>query len=278
MSDRRRLLGPSNTIIPSVGISSNYDLIEVEKTDNRSIDQIRKFFLKTSSIENANGSAYLEVGNTIIQASIFGPRPIHGSFVNRASLSVECKFLPYINQPGDSLFNSQDLFNNNSNGFGKTELTNIEQKISSYIETCLLPSIILEKYPKSTLDIFISIISIDETSKSNASLLNLINWIVNCSSLALVDAGIELKDIVTSGQVRLSNNEIIMDPILPGVGVDALISFMNLRNDEIVGIWLEGDDELNDESLDKIIKGCNEMSKKIRANINSYLLKNAQNV
>lgn len=278
MSDRRRLLGPSNTIIPSVGISSNADSIEVEKNDTRSKDQIRKFFLKTSTIENANGSAYLEVGNTIIQASIFGPRPIHGSFVNRASLSVECKFLPYISQPGDSIFNTQDTFNNNSNGFGKTELTNVEQKISSYIETCLLPSIILEKYPKSTIDIFINIISIDETANSNSLLLNLINWIVNCSSLALVDAGIELKDIVTSGQVRLIDGEIIMDPISSDLGVDALISFMNLRNDEIVGIWLEGGDDLNDEAIETIIKGCNAMSKKIRSNINSYLLKNAQSI
>lgn len=267
MNDRRRLLGPSNTIIPNINTATLPEFSDSEKVENR-LNDIRNFFLKTGTIENANGSAYLEVGSTIIQASIFGPRPIHGSFVNRAALSVECKFLPYISQPGDITYNTQDTFNNNSNGFGRTELTNIEQKISSYLETALLPSIILEKYPKSTIDISINIFSIDNSS----SILNLINWVVNCSSLALVDASIEVKDIVTSGQVKLTSNNLLIDPTSSEPGIDGLISFMNLRNDEIVGIWLDGDDNLDETSIEKIINGCKQMSKRVRANINSFLL------
>ncbi|KAK6462444.1 exosome exoribonuclease [Scheffersomyces coipomensis] len=296
--DRRRLLGPLNTIIPNIGISSNPNDIKPDTTidnDEVSANQIQNFFLKTGIIENANGSAYLEVGNSIIEVSVFGPRPIRGSFVDRASFSVECKFLPYITQPGEQIYNTTNQFNNgnsNTNANGRTGLTTIEQRISAYVETALLPSIILEKYPKSTFDIFITIISTeegvnnndedDDNSAPNEQLLRLTNWIVNCSSVALVDASVELKDIVTSGIVKTtSDGKVIFDPRSQGNeeeeqeegSVIGVASFMNLRNDELVGIWIERQGAINvgDTEMNNILDGCNEMSKKIRANINTYL-------
>ncbi|ODV79412.1 exosome exoribonuclease [Suhomyces tanzawaensis NRRL Y-17324] len=274
MSERRRLLGPANTFIPNIGITSTTE--EAVKTRKR--DEIRKFFLKTGLIENANGSAYLEADGTIVQVLVFGPRPIRGSFIERASFSVECKFLPHIAQPNEGIFNTGS---NNNNGNYRTGLTNIEQKISSYIETSLLPSIILEKYPKSTIDVFITVISSDSIEDhggktTNSGLLNLVNWVLNCSSVALADSGIELKDIVSSGVVRLDKEGIVLDPQeTGGEGIDGLVSFMNLRNDEIVGFWMEGDEDLEEKDVERIIDGCNTMSKKIRANINSYLLEQA---
>mmetsp|Transcript_6141 Transcript_6141/g.7541 ORF Transcript_6141/g.7541 Transcript_6141/m.7541 type:complete len:286 (+) Transcript_6141:12-869(+) len=277
MSDRRRLLGPVNAKLPNVGISSDSSTKHTI-VDKKRNDEVRKMFLKSGLVTNANGSAYLEVGDTIIEVSVFGPRPIRGSFIDRASFSVECKFLPYVTQPNEITFNGKATnFNNN----GRPSLTNIEQKISSYLETSLLPCILLEKYPKSTIDIFVSVISTNSNPNSNSSLLNLINWITNCSSLALVDSGIELKDIVTSGQVKLNqkSNELTFDPIYSSDNIDnedsidCLVSFMNLRNDEIVGFWVEGkQEELNETIVTKLIEGCNEMSKQIRSNINGYLL------
>lgn len=277
MSDRRRLLGPVNAKVPNLGLNLDPNS-KPKKVTTKNNDEVRKMFLQSGLVTNANGSAYLEVGDTIIQVSVFGPRPIRGSFIDRASFSVECKFLPYVTQPNEITFNGKSTnFNNN----GRSSLTNIEQKISSYLETSLLPSILLEKYPKSTIDLFVTVISTDSTSNSDSSLLNLINWIINCSSVALVDSGIELKDIVTSGQVKLSNasKELVLDPIynddldIEGSSIDCLVSFMNLRNDEIVGFWVEGEQqELNETIITQLIAGCNQMSKQIRGNINAYLL------
>lgn len=279
MSERRRLVGPPNTIIPSIGISSSKeDETRSQEQPERAPDELRKFFLKTGIIDNANGSAYLEIGNTIIEVLVFGPRPIRGSFVERASFSAEVKFLPYITQPHESSFNNPS--NNQLNAVGgnsRTGLSNIEQRISSYLETSLLPSIVLEKYPKSTIDVFVTIISTEKNTDSKSSLLNLVSWIVNCSSLALVDSGIELKDIVTSGHVKLVNGDTLIDvPDSEEEGVDALVSFMNMRNDEIVGLWFEGDASLQEDVLTKVIDSCNDMAKRIRANVNSYLLNSIQ--
>lgn len=287
MSDRRRLLGPSGMIIPNIPKQQQKSIITT--TTNTSTSTIPSFFLKHSIIDNANGSAYLEINNTIIEVSIFGPRPIRGSFIDRASVSVDCKFLPHIIQPMASIFNDTTTSGgggiSSSNRGYRTGMNNIEHKLSSYLETCVLSSLILEKYPKSTIDIQISIISIDKEIGGSHLLLWLLQWITCCCSLALVDSGIEMKDIISSGQVRLTKlGEIIIggnnDKTEAEDGIDGLVSFMNLKNDEIVGIWFEGDGDdnnnedslLNESNMEKLIFECNKMSKIIRANLNSYLI------
>lgn len=287
MSDRRRLLGPSGMIIPNIPKQQQKSIITT--TTNTSTSTIPSFFLKHSIIDNANGSAYLEINNTIIEVSIFGPRPIRGSFIDRASVSVDCKFLPHIIQPMASIFNDTTTSGgggiSSSNRGYRTGMNNIEHKLSSYLETCVLSSLILEKYPKSTIDIQISIISIDKEIGGSHLLLWLLQWITCCCSLALVDSGIEMKDIISSGQVRLTKlGEIIIggnnDKTEAEDGIDGLVSFMNLKNDEIVGIWFEGEGDdnnnedslLNESNMEKLIIECNKMSKIIRANLNSYLI------
>lgn len=265
VQDRRRLLGPPNAKVPKLGQSSDPNSSQEPIAESEKSNDIRNFFIKTGLINNANGSSYFEIDDTIIEVGVFGPRPIRGSFIDRASFSVECKFLPYINQPMSQIFNNQD----------KSHLSNIETKISTYVETALLSSILLEKYPKSTIDIFINVISFNS---SKNSLLNLINWIINSSSVALVNSGIELKDLVTSGQVIYNekSEELRKDcSIINDGDIECVASFMNMKNNEIVAFWIEGDkNEINENKLNNLINGCNDMSKIIRQNINSYLLNN----
>ena len=290
MSDRRRLLGPSGMIIPNIPKQQQKSIITTTTTTSTST--IPSFFLKHSIIDNANGSAYLEINNTIIEVSIFGPRPIRGSFIDRASVSVDCKFLPHIIQPMGSIFNDTTTSGvgggggiSSSNRGYRTGMNNIEHKLSSYLETCVLSSLILEKYPKSTIDIQVSIISIDKEIGGGHLLLWLLQWITCCCSLALVDSGIEMKDIISSGQVRLTKlGKIIIggnsDKTLTEDGIDGLVSFIKMKNDEIVGIWFEGEGDdnnnedslLNESNMEKLIIECNKMSKIIRANLNSYLI------
>lgn len=277
------MLGPSNTIIPNIGI-----LLDPKKETNapKEPNDIRPFFLKTGIIANANGLAYLEVGNTILEVQVYGPRPIRGSFVERASFLVECKFLPHIFQPHEVALNGTDL-SSNSNTCGsnwRQGLTNIEQRILTYLETALLPSIVLEKYPKSTIDVFVSVLALEdvrgEPDEHKTLLLNLIGWAVNCSSLALVDSGIEVKDIVTSGNVQYTpaSGQSECDAIEGQENtLDALVSFMNMKNDEIVGLWLEGyQQQVSEEAVLHMIDGCDSMAKRVRANINAFLVKQVQ--
>lgn len=294
MSDRRRITGPVNTLVPTIPTpddnTPSTKVTPTQSATSSSSNQVPPFFLKHGLITNSNGSAYLEINDTtIIQVSVFGPRPIRGSFIDKASISVETKFLPHVPQPQSDIFNDS---NNNSNGRDtsnasgyRTGMSPIEHRFSSYLESCLLPSILLSKYPKSTIDLQVSIISTDPLCRGLGGMLWLMQWIVVVSSLAIIDAGIEIRDVVTSGVVKWTREgEIRIGQDLDykkeegGVehGVYALVSFMNLKNDEIVGCWFEGDgddDGLSESEVEKLIDESCKMSKLIRANLNSYLLK-----
>lgn len=275
-ADRRRLLGPNDAspLYSDITLKAHSSVGDAGKSD----DEVRKVFIKTGLVSNANGSSYIEASNIIVEVSVFGPRPIRGSFTDRASFSVECKFLPYLKQPQEDLFGGDTHANNN----GRQGLTEVEHKISQYVETAFLPCILLEKYPKSTIDVFITVISTGNTTASS-SILNLTNWIVNCSSLAIIDSGIEIKDIVTSGHIKYLKSEerLIVDPLEDEEredALDCLVSFESLKNDEIVGLWIDGNQALlTEELLLKFIKECSSMSEKVRANFNNYLLKLCEN-
>lgn len=271
-TDRRRITGPTDAKTPQIGISSG-----TPATAKKPVPQqprgLRKFFLKSGLTKNANGLAYLEVGNTILEVSVYGPRPIRGFFIDRASFSVECKFLPYLTQPNEVIFNASDKRNVRSG------LTHIEHRISTYVETALLPSICVEKYPKLTIDVFINVIAFDPTT---GTLPNLISWAVNCAGLAMVDSGIEVKDMVTAGHAKVSGGEITMDLQLDendqNSGTECVASFMKMQGNEMVAFWVEssGAEEVEESRLKLLLDGCDEMSTEVRKNLNGYLLKIAR--
>ncbi|EDK39931.1 hypothetical protein PGUG_04029 [Meyerozyma guilliermondii ATCC 6260] len=248
ISDRRRLLGPSEARFPSVGVSSSLER-EMKSPDEETAKS--SMFLKTGLVDTASGSAYVEADDCIVQVSVYGPRPIRGSFIEKASFSVECKFLPYVTKVAAE--------HQNTNPNGKPGMNSIEQRISTYVETALLPCLLLENYPKSTIDIYVTVIA-----NKSASLLELTNWIVNCSSLALVDSAIEIKDIVTGGVATIEDEN-------DSKNSQCLASFMNLRNNEIVGFWIDGGQELNEKVLTKTLETCQERAQVVRRNFNGFL-------
>lgn len=265
-ADRRRILGPSSAATPIR--ESATETLQVGTPDGSHI----KFFAKSGLLKNASGLAYLEVGDSIIEVSIFGPRPIKGLYIERASLSVESHFLPYITQPNEVIFNGGS---NRANG--RTGLTSIEHSLSSFVETALLSTIPLEKYPKSTIDVFINILSFNSNTRS---LLNLAAWTVTCTSLAMVDAGIEMRDLITGGHVLIIDGVTLLDPTISDSGKnvsESVACFTVLHNNDVVALWMDGSNEVTDlNALKSQIDGCKKMSELVRSNVNGYLLSVAQ--
>lgn len=264
IQDRKRLLGPASAKPLLFDTSSVSEAINTQKSGE---NEISKFFIETGLIKNVNGSAYLEAeGKTIIQASVSGPKPIRGSFVERLALTVECKFAPFLHQPNDLINKLDSDITTNFNG--KLNLTKIEHRISSFVESCLLSSLLLENYPKSSIEIFIKVLNIS----ANSSLLSLTKDVLHSVNLALVDAEIEMKDIITCGNLWFGEDKSVLDPkVLESQGTELLVAFMNYK-EEIVGIWSEGEGVIEDEQLEKLVEECQKMSLLIRSNINAYLV------
>lgn len=267
MSDRRRILGPAGAKVPVLGVSSDPTAAPLPlPVETRSDGGVRRFFLKAGLTKNANGLAYLEVGDAIVEVSVFGPRPIRGLFVDKALFSVECKFLPYISQPQESVYNTPA-----QNVNGRPGLTAIEHKVSSFVETAFLPALLLEKYPKSTIDVFITVIAYNPHT---LSLLNLMAWTVNCTSVAMIDAALEMRDVVSAGHVAVSGDTEEVDSA-PETGCECVASYMAMQNNELVAFWMEGG-EVAPAVLLRLMEACERMSGEVRRNINGFLLQAAE--
>lgn len=63
-------------------------------------------------------------------------------------------------------------------------------------------SLMLEKLPKSVIDIYIIVLESDG---------GILNSCITCASLALADAGIEMFDLVPSVSIGINNNVILLD-------------------------------------------------------------------
>lgn len=191
--------------------------------------QISRTFLQTGLISNANGSGYLELDDNIISVSVYGPRPIRGVFSEKSVLNVNL---------------------NDNTGLLTSKLKN---KICSYIENNFIPVINSKKYPKSSIDIFINIISVENVELLYLKLLSLIS---NVTTLSLINAKIEIIDLVVSA-FDLSSNTIT--------------SF--IKNDEIVGIWSDSG-ELVD--LNNTIEALQKDSLVLKSSLVSFLMSEHQ--
>ena len=143
----------------------------------------QKIFLKTDCVNEASGSSYIEIGNTKVLCSVYGPREIPRKDdydFKVANLNCEFRFASFA-----CFMQRRGTLNQRDQGLD-------EKNFSSIIEEALKPSIFLHKYPKSQIDLYILCIQNDTDSK------NILSASIIAASMALVNASIELYDLVAS--------------------------------------------------------------------------------
>ena len=158
------------------------------RLDGRRIDQIRDINIKIGILDRADGSCYLEFGNNKIMAAVYGPREVHPRHqqkatkaivrykYNMASFSVEDR-----KRPGP-------------------DRRSIE--VSKVSREAFEKEIFTELYPKSAIDIFIEILQADAGTRTAA---------INAASLALADAGIPMRGLISSCAVGKVDDTLILD-------------------------------------------------------------------
>uniref|UniRef100_A0A7S3LLK6 Uncharacterized protein n=1 Tax=Aplanochytrium stocchinoi TaxID=215587 RepID=A0A7S3LLK6_9STRA len=161
---------------------------------------LRTCCLKSGPISKASGSAYVEFGNTKVIASVFGP---HAKRFGRAnsdftlgsgSLNCEVRFAPFA-RSDDSGDTERD-----AEGVG---MTPEEHWLTENLVQSLAASIQLHRFPKSVLDVNVYILEDDGSAQAVAT---------TCASLALVDSGVELYDIVAGCNVADCDGRLVVDP------------------------------------------------------------------
>lgn len=144
------------------------------RPDGRGFHQCRPAFFRTGAVNSASGSAYAELGSTKVIVSVFGPRESKKAMMYSDTGRLNCNF-------------SYTTFATPVRGQGSDH-----KEFSSMLHKALEGAIMLETFPKTTVDVFALVL---ESGGSDLPV------VISCASLALADAGIMMYDLVAAVSV-----------------------------------------------------------------------------
>jgi len=141
-----------------------------------------------------------------------------------------------------------------------------EKDLSVHLETALRGVIIADRWPKSGVDIIISVIEGDQDrgisqgqDEEAWNMMNVLSGCVTVASAALSDAGIDCVDTVAGGVAAVVESTsdsgpqrtIVLDPISSEhekMVAACCIAYLPTR-DEITNLWVKGDVPASDPAL-----------------------------
>ena len=216
------------------------------RADGRAFNELRPLKIETGVLERADGSSYLELGGNKILTAVYGPRELHIRRIMRPDKAViRCRY------------NMAPLSVEDRKRPGPDRRS---VEISKVTADALRPSIFLEKFPRSTIDVFIEILEAEGGTRCAG---------ITAASVALADAGVPMSDLVVSCAAGKANGNVVMDlsEIEDKEGEADLPVAMMPRTGEITLLQADGHltSEEFEQALDLAIEGCmkiNEEQKK----------------
>src|SRR5215211_3949823 len=208
-----------------------------KRTDGRGIDDLRTVKITVGPLKNADGSAFIEFGKNRILAAVYGPREVHPKHMalpDRCVLRCRYHMSPF----------STDTRKNPAPSRREVE-------ISKVIRESLEPSLILSDYPRAVIDVFVEVLQADGGSRCAG---------IAAASVALADAGVNMRDLVAACAAGKVNDKIVLDindtEDKEG-GADMPIAYMP-HLDEITLLQLDGilNESQFNECVDTAIEGC----------------------
>ena len=160
-----------------------------KRYDGRDFHEVRPIEAKAGVIKRADGSAYFKIGNTVAYAAVYGPRELHPKFMQnpeRGILRCSYNMMPFSGQ-GERVRPGQNRR---------------AREIAMVTEKAILPVVNLENYPNTVVDVFIELPQTDAGSRCAG---------ICAASIALADAGIEMKDMVSAVSVGRVDDKIVVD-------------------------------------------------------------------
>jgi len=196
-----------------------------KRLDGRDNNEVRPIKMEVGVIKSADGSAYLEWGNNKIFAAVYGPREVHPHHLakpDRGILRVFYRMATY------------SVFDRKRPAPGRRE-----KEISMIVTDCLEPILFLELYPDTSFEVFIEVIDADGGTRCASTTV---------AALALADAGIPMKSLVSAIAVGKIDDKIVVD--LSGIedkaGDADLPVAITWYNEELSLLQFDGDMSLEE--------------------------------
>ncbi len=208
-----------------------------KRLDGRKPDEIRPIKIKAGYTKRADGSAYLEWGGNKVAASVHGPRtcyPQHERSPYKARIKYKYKLAPFsVDERTHPAPSRRD------------------KEISKVSAEALEEVVFTQYFPETTIDIYTTILQAAAGTRVAA---------LSAASVALADAGIPMKDLVTACAAGKIEGKVVLDldQDEDQMGqADLPIAYIP-HSDEITLMQMDGDltTEEYKEALDLAVDGC----------------------
>jgi exosome complex component MTR3 len=224
--------------------------------------------LKTGATPSASGSAYLEVeppqrqessssraNGMKLTCTVHGPRslPRSAPFSPYLVLTTHVKYAPFATRQRRGYLRDSS-----------------ERDLSVHLETALRGVIIADRWPKSGVDIIVTIIEGDQEREISHSqgdeqwdMMNVLGACITVASAAIADAGIDCVDTVAGGVAALVTTKdsdtptIVLDPVSSehdAILAACCVAYLPSR-DEITNLWVKGQLSSGDAMLHNKLVG-----------------------
>jgi exosome complex component RRP41 len=198
-----------------------------KRLDGRDKHELRPIKMEVGVLENADGSAYLEWGNNKIYAAVYGPREVHPHHLAKPDRGILRVFYR---------MSTFSVFERKRPAPGRRE-----KEISMVITDCLKPVLFLELYPGTSFEVFINVMDADGGTRCACTTV---------AALALADAGIPMRSLVSAVAMGKIDGELITD--LSGIedkaGEADLPCAMTWFNEEMSLLQFDGSMDLKEFS------------------------------
>jgi len=212
-----------------------------KRLDGRKPDELRNIKIEVGVLHRAEGSCYLEWGGNKVIAAVYGPReavPRHTQNPLRAIVNARYNMAAFSvddrKRPGPD---------------------RRSREISKVISEALENIILVEKYPRASIDVNIEVLDAEAGTRCAG---------LTAAGVALVDAGIPMKDIPVACAAGKIENQVVLDlgKEEDNYGSADLPVAISPRTGEILLLQMDGHltFEEFEKALDLAIKGCHIIS------------------
>jgi len=212
-----------------------------KRLDGIKPDELRPIKIEAGVLHRAEGSCYLEWGGNKVLAAVYGPReavPRHTQNPLRAIVNARYNMAAFSvddrKRPGPD---------------------RRSREISKVISEALENVILVEKYPRASIDVNIEVLDAEAGTRCAG---------LTAAAVALVDAGIPMKDIPVSCAAGKIDGQVVLDlgKEEDNFGEADLPVAISPRTGEILLMQMDGHLTLDefDKAVDLAINGCKTVS------------------
>lgn len=173
-----------------MGSAGNMKLINEEglRIDGRKLNELRPIRIEVGVLNRADGSAYIEWGGNKVLVAVYGPREA---------------FPKHTQNPSKAVINAK--YNMAAFSVDERKRPGPDRRaveISKVIGEALEAAIFVEQFPRTSIDVYIEVLQADAGTRIAG---------ITAASVALVDAGIPMRDMVVGCASGKIDGKIVLD-------------------------------------------------------------------